>query len=98
MKFKLKHCVSTHYLTPETYAELICRMISEGNVNTVSHIQILSLARMWNFIGMSERGEICIYDRPHSFLGINEWMNYINVRDEDFPNIYTKEWLEEYLK
>ncbi len=98
MKFPLKHCVPTALLTPQTYSEFICKLVTDGYENTISNIQILSLAQMWNYIGVDNNGNICLYDKPLSFLEINEWMNYLQVKDEDYPNVLTKQQLEEYLK
>lgn len=97
MKFKPKHCVPTSLLTRETYSDLICKLVSDGYVNTI-HMYDFSLAQMWNLIGVNEYGELCLYDKPSSFLEINEWMNYLQVKDENYYNIMTKEQLGEYLK
>ncbi len=97
MKFPLKHCVPTALLTPQTYSEFICKLVTDGYINTISMYD-LHLVQMWWYIGVNERGEITVFDSASSFLEINEWMNYLQVKDEDYPNVLTKQQLEEYLK
>lgn len=97
MKFQLKHCVPTSVLTKETYSLLICKLVTDGYTNCISQYDF-ELAKMWNLIGVNEYGELCLFDKPSSFLEINEWMNYLQVKDKDYYNILTKEQLEEYLK
>jgi len=97
MKFKPKYCLPTSLLTRETYSDLICKLVSDGYVNTI-HMYDFSLAQMWGYLGLSEYSEICLYDKPSSFLEINEWMNYLQVPDDKYYNVLTKEQVEEYLK
>ena len=97
MKFPMKHCIPTSLLTRETYSDLICKLVSDGYVNTI-HMYDFNLIGMWNYLGITEHSEIALYDKPSSFLEINEWMNYLQVKDDQYYNIYTKEQLMEYLK
>lgn len=97
MKYPLKYCIPTSLLTRETYSDLICKLVSDGYVNTI-HMYDFSLAQMWGYLGLSEYSEICLYDKPSSFLEINEWMNYLQVPDDKYYNVLTKEQLLEYLK
>lgn len=96
-QMKLKHCVPTSLLTKESYSDLICKLVTQGYTNCISQYDF-ELVKMWNLIGVNEYGELCLYDKPSSFLEINEWMNYLQVKDDNYPNILTKQDLEEYLK
>lgn len=97
MKFPISHCIPTSLLTKELYSDLICRMVSDGHVNIIPHLSY-ELVVMWDYLGVSIYGDINTYDHPHSFMGINGWMNYRDLKDENYPNILNKQWLEEYLK
>lgn len=88
MKFLIKHCVPTSLLTQEIYSELICKLVTEGYTNNISNIQLVSLAKMWDYIGVNRFGDILLYDNPTCYLEI----------DEGFDNVLTEQWLEEYLK
>ena len=72
-------------------------MASDGYVNLVSYLSY-DLMIMWDYIGVGRFGEITTFNHPHSFMEPNDWMNYRDLSDRDYPNVLTKEWLEEYLK
>ena len=97
MNFPVCHCLPTSLLTRESYDELVCRVVSEGHVNMVAHLDY-ALVTAWEYIGITEYGNLEVFDKPWSFLEVNGWMNYRDVREEDYPNVLTKEWLERYLK
>lgn len=89
MKFPIQHCLHTSLLTQEMYSELICKMVTEGYVNTISNLQIVSLVKMWGLIGVNQQGDILLYDN-NTF--------YLEVDSPNRNNILNEEWLERYLK
>ena len=89
MKFKRMHCVPTSLLTQETYSELICKLVSEGYRNQSPHIQVVSLIRCWDYLGVNSYGDIFPY---------NDNRHYASIDYEGFDNVLTEQWLEEYLK
>lgn len=90
MKFPIKHCLpTTSLLTQEIYSELICKLVTEGYTNTISNIQIVSLVKMWDYVGCNRFGDILLYDNPAFYLEVDE---------EVFDNVLTEQWLEGYLK
>lgn len=98
MKFPIGHCFPTSYLTRESYSLLICKLVTEGYVNMIPH-KGYDMAILWDYIGVSHNhGDIQTYNHPHSFMKINSYMDYRGLADKDFPNIISKELLEEYLK
>ena len=97
MKFPVCHCLPTSLLTRESYDELVCRVVSEGHVNMIAHLDY-ALVTAWDYIGITEYGNLEVFDKPWSFLEVNRWMNYRDIEDENYPNILTKQDLEEYLK
>ena len=97
MKFPPNTCIPTSLLTRETYSLLICKLVSDGYVNLIAHLD-WELVKLWKYLGCGYYDEITTYNHPHSFMEPNAWMNYRDVRDADYPNIMTKELLGEYLK
>ena len=98
MIFPIGHCLPTKLLTKESYSDLICKLVTEGNVNLIPHLTY-DLMSCWDYIGVTKSyGDIQTYKHPHSFMEPNAWMNYKDIKDSDYPNILTKEWLEDYLK
>lgn len=89
MKFPLKHCVPTVYLTQEIYSELICKLVTDGYTNTISNIQLISLVKMWDYIGVNRFGDILLMDNPRFYLEVDK---------ERSDNILSEEQLWEYLK
>jgi hypothetical protein len=96
MKFPTKTCIPTTDLTYKTYSAFICKLVSQGYENNISHLSF-SLMTNWDYIGVTEYGSIECYDQPSSFLGINEWIKYTHLKDEDFPNVWPKSKLDQYL-
>lgn len=88
MKFPISYCIPTSILTQEMYCELICKLVTDGYINNVSNIQSITLAQMWDFLGVNRFGDIFLYDQPTCYTGI----------DEVFDNILDEQWLEGYLK
>ena len=97
MIFPPMHCVHTSNLTEDTYPLLITKLKKDGYVNLVPHLSY-QLVIMWDYIGIATYDDINVWTNPYSFMPPNSWGKYLNVKDEDYPNLLTKEWLEEYLK
>jgi len=97
MKFPISHCIPTSLLTRESYSDLICHLVSDGYVNLIPHLGY-DLVMMWDYVGVGYYGEIVTFSHPHSFMEPNAWMSYRNVKDANYPNIVTEEFLGEYLK
>ncbi len=96
--FPLTYCVKTKDLTKESYSDLICLLVSQGYRNLTANLVTISLLQMWNYLGVTEHGDIVTYDHPFSFLKVNEWLEYPTcMRDEDYYNILTKEQLDKLL-
>lgn len=85
--FPVTYCVRTKDLTKESYSDLICLMVSQGYQNLVANLTSIHLIQMWNYIGVTEYGSIEVYDKPYSYLKVNEWFNYLNLRDDEYHNI-----------
>ena len=86
MNFPVCHCLPTSLLTRESYNELVCRVVSEGHVNMIAHLDY-ALVTAWEYIGITEYGNLEVFDKPWSFLEVNRWMNYTTHKEEDYPNI-----------
>ena len=97
MKFPIHSCIATECLTKDDYSTLICKLVTDGYLNMLSHLPF-DLMQMWDYIGVDGYECIQTYNQPHSFLQPNAWLDYINVPDKDYPNILTKDQLREYLK
>ena len=97
MEFPISHCIPTSLLTTELYSNLICHLVSDGYINNISNIQLISLVQLWDYLGVDENECIVLYDKPLSYMRINQWMDHIQLQDNQYPNILTKEWLEGYL-
>lgn len=89
MRFPRCHCVPTSLLTQEIYSELICKLVTEGYRNQSPHIQIVSLIKCWDYLGVNLYGDIFPY---------NDNRHYASIDCEGFDNVLTEQWLEEYLK
>lgn len=89
MRFPRCHCVPTSLLTQEIYSELICKLVSEGYKNQSPHIQIVSLIKCWDYLGVNSYWDIFPY---------NDNRHYASIDYEGFDNVLTEQWLEEYLR
>lgn len=91
-------CIKTSYLTEESYSNLICLLVSSGYTNMIGNLMSVDLVRMWNYLGVTQHGDICTYDHPYSFLEVNAWLKYpVDFKDEDYYNILTEEQLDKLL-
>lgn len=97
MKFPPNHCIPTNLLTKETYSLFVCKVVTDGYVNMIPHLDY-DLMIIWEYIGCGYYDELTTFSHPYSFMELNAWMKYRDVRDEDYPNTLDKEWLEKYLK
>ncbi len=97
MNFPVCHCIPTSLLTRESYDELVCRVVSEGHVNMIAHLDY-ALVTAWGYLGVGIYDDLNVWNHPHNFMEPNAWIDFRNVKDEEYPNVLTKEWLEEYLK
>lgn len=98
MIFPVGYCLPTTLLTRDSYSLLICKLVTDGYVNMISH-KTYDIVILWDYIGVSwGNGDIQTYTHPHSFMEINAYMDYRGVKDEDYPNVITREQLERYLK
>jgi hypothetical protein len=84
-------------LTKESYSDLICHLVSDGYVNLIPY-KTFDLVLWWDYVGVGQYGEINTFNHPHSFMEPNAWMNYRDVKDEDYCNVWNRQQLEEYLK
>jgi hypothetical protein len=97
MLFPKKHCIEVAKLSEQEYNLLVHKLTGEGNKNCITHITY-ELAKCWGYVGVNDYGDIMLYAHPYSFLAVNEWGDYLNVPDKEYPNILTKYWITEYLK
>lgn len=94
MKFPIKHCLPTSLLTQETYSELICKLVTEGYTNTISNLQIVSLVKMWDYLGVGSYNSIYLYDDPAHYMDVNIWQRSTYKQG---INVLTEEFLWKYL-
>ena len=96
MRFPARHCIPTSFLTYKTYPLFIDKLKAQGYDTNISHLSF-TLMLNWDFIGVTEYEEIETFDLPSSFLAVNEWIKYSHLKDEDYPNLWSKDKLDKYL-
>lgn len=87
------HCVPTKLLCDKTYKDLTKIWISQGAEYPDKGVSIERI-QLWKFIGIDNHNCIQSYDHPWSYMGLNEWMNYKDTPEEDYPNILSEEKLK----
>ena len=97
MKFPAGYCIPTSLLTYKTYPLFIEKLKAQGYKTNIEHLSF-TLVQSWEYLGVIEyHEEIETYSAPMSFMGVNDWLNYTHLKDEEFPNIWTKAKLDKYL-
>ena len=96
MTFPPNSCIPTSLLTRQSYCDLICHMVSDG-YKLMSKVDSSNLFDMWKYIGVTAYNELQLFDKPWSFMEINKWLDYRNIKEQDYPNILDKQFLDNYL-
>lgn len=96
MKFPARHCIPTSLLTYKTYPLFIEKLKAQGYKTNIAHL-CFTLVQNWEYLGVTDYEEIETYSAPLSFMGVNGWLKYANVENENFPNIWSEDKLNKYL-
>ena len=88
--FPQQHCIPTKYLTYKSYCDLMCKLVSEGNIQ-YSNMDWSNTFDLYQFVGLSHLGDISLFDNDYSFT--KEGWNPRKKCD----NVLSKEWLDNYL-
>lgn len=92
-KFPVGYCVPTNLLTKPTYDLMITKLVTDG-YTVLRGMDKSAVFNMWNLLGVNQNEEIMLYDYPHSYLKINEWLESGYVKGY---NVWNEAQLNKYL-